>query len=146
MADKLSHQRRSWNMSRIRSRDTQPELFVRRALHQLGYRFRLHRRDLPGNPDIVLPKYGVAIFVHGCFWHQHSGCIDCSNPKTRAEYWGPKLLANRKRDQRNRRRLRQIGWIPVVLWECQTNNRGMLKKKMMRILNRESTELKTTAK
>src|SRR6266446_9314751 len=99
MADKLSVGRRSWNMSRIKSRDTNPELSVRRSLHRLGYRYRLHRNNLPGKPDIVLPKHRIAIFVHGCFWHQHSGCIDCSKPKTNAKYWGPKLLANVQRDR-----------------------------------------------
>ena len=118
---KLSKERRSWNMSRIKSHDTAPELAVRRALHGLGYRFRLHRRDLPGRPDVVLPKHRIAILVHGCFWHRHFACIDCSNPKTRRQYWAPKLLCNQKRDARNRRLLRRLGWKPiVVIWECQT--------------------------
>src|SRR5438132_1827984 len=120
MGDKLSRKRRSWNMSQIRSRDTNPEFAVRRALSQLGYRFRLHRNDLPGKPDIVLPRYRIAIFVHGCFWHQHAGCIDCSKPKTNTAYWRPKLLANVQRDRKYRRRLRRTGWTPIVIWECQT--------------------------
>src|SRR5690348_1993560 len=109
-------------MSRIRSCDTSPELAVRKALTRLGFRYRLYRGDLPGKPDIVLTKYGVAIFVHGCFWHQHAGCIDCSNPKTNSRYWRPKLLANRKRDQKNRRVLRRSGLLPIVIWECQTRH------------------------
>src|SRR5437868_5010041 len=122
MADKLSVKRRSWNMSRIRSQNTNPEVRVRQMLYALGFRFRLHRKDLPGKPDIVLPKYRIVIFVHGCFWHQHSGCIDCSNPKTNTNYWRPKLLANLKRDRKHRRRLRGLGWNSIVIWECQTEN------------------------
>jgi DNA mismatch endonuclease (patch repair protein) len=105
-------------MSRIRSRDTQPELLVREALYRAGFRYRLHRADLPGKPDIVLPKYRIAIFVHGCFWHQHRGCIDCSNPKTNSAYWRPKLIANVKRDHKYQRLLRKLGWTSIVIWEC----------------------------
>lgn len=135
MADKLSRTRRSWNMSRIRSRDTNPEFIVRRALRHLGYRFRVHRNDLPGKPDVVLPKYRIAIFVHGCFWHQHTGCIDCSKPKTNARYWRPKLLANVHRDRKYLRRLRRIGWTPIVIWECQTQKPAQLRERLERKLN-----------
>lgn len=135
MADKLSAIRRSWNMSRIRSRDTNPELAVRRALHKLGYRYRLHRRDLPGKPDIAISKYRIALFVHGCFWHQHSGCIDCSNPKTNMKYWRPKLLANVQRDRKHRRRLHRIGWVPIVIWECQTQKPEALRNRLIRKVN-----------
>jgi DNA mismatch endonuclease, patch repair protein len=130
MADKLSAKRRSWNMSRIRSRDTSPEIAVRRCLTKLGYKFRLHRKDLPGKPDVVLPKYQIAIFVHGCFWHQHRGCIDCSNPKTNAEYWRPKLLSNAQRDRKYRRRLRILGWTPIVIWECETQRAEQLCERL----------------
>jgi DNA mismatch endonuclease (patch repair protein) len=130
MADKLSVTRRSWNMSRIKSRDTNPELAVRRSLHRLGYRYRLHRNDLPGKPDLVLPKHRIVIFVHGCFWHQHSGCIDCSKPKTNAKYWGPKLSANLQRDRKNRRLLRRLGWTPIVIWECQTQRIEQLRDRL----------------
>lgn len=139
MADKVTKERRSWNMSRIRSRDTKPELAVRSALHRLGYRFRVHSRDLPGRPDIVLPKHNVAILVHGCFWHRHLACVDCSNPKTRRQYWTPKLLGNQKRDTRNRRLLRKAGWRPIVIWECQTKNVARLSAKLVRKLSQEST-------
>jgi DNA mismatch endonuclease, patch repair protein len=135
MADKLSAKRRSWNMSRIRSRDTSPEFAVRRCLTQLGYRYRLHRKNLPGKPDVVLPKHRIAIFVHGCFWHQHRGCIDCSNPKTNANYWRPKLLANVQRDRKYRRSLRQIGWKPLIIWECQTQKPERLRERLQRKLN-----------
>jgi DNA mismatch endonuclease (patch repair protein) len=122
-------------MSQIRCRDTNPEVSVRRALHQLGYRFRVHRNDLPGKPDVVLPKYWIAIFVHGCFWHQHLGCIDCSKPKTNVKYWRPKLLANVQRDRKYRRRLRRIGWTPIVIWECQTQRAEQLRDRLQRKLN-----------
>jgi len=135
MADKLSATRRSWNMSRIRSRDTTPELAVRRALRELGYRYRLHRRDLPGKPDIAISKYRIAFFVHGCFWHQHTGCIDCSRPKTNMKYWRPKLLGNLQRDQKNRRSLRRAGWIPIVIWECQTLKTDKLLERLRRELD-----------
>src|ERR1051326_1581635 len=130
MADKLSVTRRSWNMSRIKSRDTNPELAVRRSLHRVGYRYRLHPNDLPGKPDLVLPKHRIVIFVHGCFWHQHSGCIDCSKPKTNAKYWGPKLSANLERDRKNRRLLRRLGWTPIVIWECQTQRIEQLRDRL----------------
>lgn len=135
MTDKLSASRRSWNMARIRSRDTNPELAVRRTLHESGYRFRLHGSDLPGKPDIILPKYRIAIFVHGCFWHQHPRCIDCSDPKTNTKYWRPKLVANVKRDRKYRRRLRRLGWQSIVIWECQTKKAEQLRERLIRKLN-----------
>ena len=135
MADKLSAERRSWNMSRIRSRDTNPEMAVRKILSALGCRYRLHRRNLAGKPDVVLPKYRIAIFVHGCFWHQHTGCIDCSKPKTNQNYWRPKLLKNLQRDRKNRRILRGLGWKPIVIWECQTRSVKRLRARLTQNLN-----------
>ena len=135
MVDNLSVKRRSWNMSRIRSRNTNPEFAVRKALTELGCRYRLHRGDLPGKPDIVLPRYRVAILVHGCFWHWHFGCIDCSKPKTNTKYWRPKLLGNLQRDRNNRRNLRRMGWTPIVIWECQTQRADELRKRLTRKLN-----------
>ena len=111
---------RSALMARIRSRDTKPEIAVRRLLHSLGYRFRLHRRDLPGKPDIVLPRHRLVIFVHGCFWHQHPDCRLASRPKTRQNYWGPKLAGNVRRDQTAQDSLRSLGWRVAVVWECDT--------------------------
>lgn len=106
-------------MSRIRSKDTKPELKVRSALHQMGFRYRLHRRDLPGCPDIVLPKYRTVIFVHGCFWHRHDSCRDGKIPETsREEYWEEKLEGNVRRDKRNLAALRKSGWRTLVIWEC----------------------------
>lgn len=105
-------------MAAIKGKDTTPELIVRRMLHASGFRFRLHRRDLPGRPDIVLPKYKTVIFVHGCFWHRHN-CRYFKWPTTRAEFWRAKILSNVTRDKRNRRQLRRLGWSVIVVWECQ---------------------------
>lgn len=111
---------RSEMMSRIGPKDTKPELVVRRALHACGYRFRLHRKELPGKPDLVLSKYRSAIFVHGCFWHAHEGCRFFRLPNTRREFWEEKLLANRKRDQAAVQSLMDSGWRVLVIWECAT--------------------------
>jgi DNA mismatch endonuclease (patch repair protein) len=113
-------------MARVRDRNTKPELAVRRLLHSLGYRFRLHRDDLPGRPDIVLPRYKKAIFVHGCFWHGH-GCRSGQLPKSRLEFWAPKIEENRARDARNFDDLRRAGWSIGVVWECQTRNFALLE-------------------
>lgn len=117
--DKLTPEKRSWNMSRIRNRDTKPELALRSALHRLGYRFRLSDRNLPGRPDIVLPKYKTAVFVHGCFWHRHKGCKYAYTPKSKVEFWQHKFEENIARDERNISDILSNGWIPVVIWECQ---------------------------
>jgi len=109
---------RSAMMSRIRSKDTKPEMLVRKALHRLGFRFRLHVRGLPGKPDIVLPKYGTVIQVKGCFWHGHT-CIDGRIPKSNRDYWVPKLAKNKERDLANGRKLRRLGWSVRSLWECR---------------------------
>ena len=120
MVDRISREHRSWNMSRIRSRDTKPEKIVRSLLHRMGYRFRLHRKDLPGKPDIVLPKYQTVIFVHGCFWHRHPRCRFAYTPRSRVHFWQKKFADNIARDQRVRRQLRRLGWKVIVVWECQT--------------------------
>jgi DNA mismatch endonuclease (patch repair protein) len=109
---------RSAMMARIRSKDTKPEMIVRKALHRLGFRFRLHVRDLPGRPDIVLPKYRIIIQVKGCFWHGHT-CRDGRLPKSNRKYWVPKLLRNKQRDISNERKLRRLGWSVRTLWECR---------------------------
>ena len=110
---------RSRNMAAIRGKDTAPELAVRRILHAMGLRFRLHRRDLPGRPDIVLPKHRTVVFVHGCFWHRHEDCRYTTTPKTRQEFWQTKFAANVERDRRNRTDLQQLGWRVIVVWECE---------------------------
>lgn len=107
-------------MSKVRSKNTKPERLVRSLLHAAGYRFRLHRTDLPGKPDLVLPKHRVAVFVHGCFWHQHEGCKKATLPKQNADFWAAKLKSNQERDRSVQRRLQDIGWETVIVWECET--------------------------
>jgi DNA mismatch endonuclease (patch repair protein) len=119
MADKISPERRSANMARIRGRDTAPELLVRRSLHAMGMRFRLQRRDLPGKPDIVLPRHRVALFVHGCFWHQHQDCSAGRLPKSNQEFWAKKLSGNASRDERVVAELNNLGWRVIIVWECE---------------------------
>lgn len=112
---------RSENMARIRSKDTKPEMLVRRALHAQGFRFRLHRRELPGIPDLVLPRFRAVVFVHGCFWHAHEGCRYFKMPATRQDFWQSKLMGNRKRDEANVERLLSEGWRVSIIWECALN-------------------------
>ncbi|MBT6143574.1 DNA mismatch endonuclease Vsr [bacterium] len=134
MTDHLSPEERSWNMSRIKSKNTKPEKTVRSSLHKMGYRFRLHRKDLPGKPDIVLAKHKTVIFVHGCFWHQHKGCKYAYQPKTRAGFWRDKLQGNCERDIRTRKELRKMNWKARVIWECQTKNPAKLNKNLEQLL------------
>jgi DNA mismatch endonuclease, patch repair protein len=119
MTDSLTPEQRRYTMSRVRHADTKPELVVRSALHRMGYRFTLHRRDLPGKPDIVLPRHRAVIFVHGCFWHRHASCERASMPKTNPAYWRAKFHRNVERDERVRARLIQEGWKVIVVWECE---------------------------
>lgn len=132
--DTLSSIERSRVMSAVRSKNTKPELIVRKLLHAMGFRFRLHRKDLPGKPDIVLPKYRSCIFVHGCFWHQHAGCKRASQPTSNTKFWNKKLLENIERDKRNCHELRLRGWKVLVIWECQTRVITKLRKKIIRFL------------
>ncbi len=117
--DLISRERRSWNMSRIKSKNTKPELIVRSLLHRLGYRFRIHKKDLPGNPDIVLPKYKTIILVHGCYWHRHKGCKFAYKPKTNISFWEKKFNDNVQRDQKNQQLLISLGWKVHIIWECE---------------------------
>lgn len=126
MVDTLSPAQRSERMSRIRSKNTKPEVALRRALHRLGFRFRLHRKDLPGKPDIVLPKYRTAIFVHGCFWHGHKGCKVANTPKSNTEFWIAKFKKNRERDRLASQQLNSLGWKVFTVWECEINAPAML--------------------
>ncbi|WP_081688849.1 very short patch repair endonuclease [Inquilinus limosus] len=118
------------NMSAIRARDTKPEYVVRRLLHRLGYRFRLHRKDLPGRPDIVLPSRRKVILVHGCFWHRH-GCRNSVLPRARREWWEAKLRRNAERDESNLKELCELGWSPLVVWECEIGDRETLTRVLL---------------
>lgn len=121
-------------MQAVKSKDTGPELAVRRLLHGMGYRFRLHRRDLPGTPDIVLPKYREAIFVHGCFWHSH-GCSKGQPPKSRHDYWLPKLEQNVERDRRKIEQLEREGWKVLVVWQCETKDKEALAARLQEFVD-----------
>ena len=119
MADKFSKETRSYVMSQIRGKDTKPEILVRRYLFSRGLRFRKNDGRYPGSPDIVLPKYGTVVFVHGCFWHLHDGCKYAKMPKSNVDYWKKKLYGNRQRDERNRKELEAMGWKVITVWECE---------------------------
>ncbi|HHT26146.1 MAG TPA: DNA mismatch endonuclease Vsr [Firmicutes bacterium] len=119
MADIFAPEKRSQIMALVKGRDTTPERLVRKLLHRMGYRFRLHRGDLPGCPDIVLPKYKTVILVHGCFWHHHEGCGRGVIPQTNKDFWLKKITANRERDGRNVERLESMGWRVLIIWECE---------------------------
>lgn len=136
--DKLTPERRSENMRRIKSKNTKPEMTVRQLAHRLGYRFRLHRADLPGKPDMVFVSRKKVIFIHGCFWHQHNdpNCRDGRAPRSKSEYWGPKLLRNVERDETAVAALRAKGWHVLILWECETANAAALAERIERFLGK----------
>jgi len=135
MTDVFSKKKRSWIMGRVKGRDTKPEILVRSIVHRMGYRFRIHCKDLPGNPDIVLPRHRKVIFVHGCFWHGHKGCPRSERPSTNKKFWNTKLDRNVERDKRLRRTLRRMGWKIFVVWECETRAPDTLLRKLGRFLN-----------
>ena len=135
MADILDARQRSALMARVRPHNSKPERVVRSCLHGLGLRFRLHNSNLPGTPDIVLPRYRTVVFVHGCFWHRHSGCIKSTTPKTHRSFWTAKFLANVLRDRRVQRKLRADGWHVITLWECQTKDKAELVQRLRRRLS-----------
>lgn len=118
MADVHTKEQRSYNMSQVKGKNTKPEILVRKFLHANGFRFRLHTKDLPGKPDIVLPKYKTVIFVHGCFWHGHKNCKYASIPKTRTEWWTAKIEGNKANDKRKKAALKKEGWTVITIWEC----------------------------
>jgi DNA mismatch endonuclease (patch repair protein) len=132
--DRLDSNRRSWNMGQIKGRNTIPEVVVRSMLHRSGFRFSLHRKDLPGKPDIVLPKRQTVIFVHGCFWHRHQGCKQCYMPKSNIDFWQTKFGKNVERDRRNVLALRKAGWRVLVIWECELADRERLQRKLRKLL------------
>ena len=121
-------------MSRVSGKNTKPELVVRSLLHKMGYRFRLHRKDLPGKPDITLPKYKKVIFVHGCFWHGHTDCPRSKRPTTNEKFWRDKLDKNRERDKTSVNNLKELGWDVLVVWTCEVNDMFKLKNKLLSFL------------
>lgn len=133
--DNLSPSERSKIMARVRSKNSRPEMVVRCLIHAEGYRYRLHVRDLSGCPDMVFRGRRKVIFVHGCFWHRHESCALARMPKSRIDFWAPKLEANKKRDERNKRRLEDEGWAVMTIWECEISNTGRLKIAIRRFLD-----------
>ena len=130
MPDTMSQSQRSYCMSRIRGRDTKPEILVRKGLHVRGFRFRLNDRRLPGSPDIVLPKYGVAIMVNGCFWHGHKDCRYATRPKSNPEFWREKIARNRHRDEVTAAHLEALGWHVIVVWECELRRKASIEERI----------------
>ncbi len=128
--DSLTQEHRSWNMSRIRGKDTKPEMATRSLLHGMGYRFRLKNSEIPGKPDIILPRYKAVIFVHGCFWHRHPGCKYAYMPKSRKDFWEKKFHSNIQRDREVTAQLKKLGWRQMVVWECEIKDADTLKKKI----------------
>lgn len=133
--DSLTPAERSARMALVQSKNTKPELLVRRLVYAMGYRYRLHRRDLPGTPDLVFAGRSKVIFVHGCFWHRHARCALARLPKTRGDFWLPKLTANAERDARNARALRRLGWGVLTIWECQLGDTTKLANRIGRFLD-----------
>ena len=127
-------------MGRVKGRDTKPEILVRSLIHRMGFRFRIHRRDLPGNPDIVLPRHCKAVFIHGCFWHGHRGCTRSKRPTTNQAFWDKKLDGNIERDNRLRRELHRMGWKVLIVWQCEIKVPGKLLHKLERFLHEERIE------
>lgn len=137
MVDSLSPEERSKIMARVRSKNMRPELAVRKLVFAMGYRYRLHARDLPGCPDLVLRPRRKVIFVHGCFWHRHANCSLARLPKSRLDFWETKLESNRLRDEKNRRALRRKGWKVLTVWECQIKDTAGLEQRIRRFLDAE---------
>lgn len=139
--DRIDTKRRSENMSRIRSRDTAPELQIRKIAHAMGLRFRLHRKDLPGSPDIVLPSRNLAIFVHGCFWHRHENCKHSTTPKTNTAFWENKFRDNMARDLKSLAALHAMGWDVLTIWSCECRDPAKIRLKLQRAVKEASSNL-----
>jgi DNA mismatch endonuclease, patch repair protein len=137
MADVFSRTKRSWVMSKIRCKNTRPELIVRSFLHRAGFRFRLHVKGLPGKPDLVLRKYRTVIFVHGCFWHHHAGCKNANFPRSRPTFWRSKILGNKRRDAHAAHLLASLGWSVLTVWECETRAGTLPSGQLMQLLQRK---------
>lgn len=135
MTDKLTPERRSENMRSIRAKNTSPEMIVRRMVYSMGFRYRLHVPDLPGKPDLVFSRLKKIIEVRGCFWHQHEGCIDSHVPKSRMEYWRPKLMKNAERDKTNQAKLMADGWKILTVWECELRDSEKIRQRLDRFLH-----------
>lgn len=133
--DKVSPEKRSWTMAQVKGRDTGPEKAVRSLLHHMGYRFRLQRADLPGKPDIVLPKFKIALFVHGCFWHRHPGCKRATTPVSNTAYWDKKFAHTVARDAKNQKELEALGWHVLIVWECELKNLPSLQARLSDYFN-----------
>jgi DNA mismatch endonuclease (patch repair protein) len=127
--DHLTKEKRSWNMSQIRSKETKPEIIFRKLIHREGFRYRLYVQNLPGKPDLVLKKYKTVVFIHGCFWHGHKDCRRASKPKTHKKYWYAKIEGNIARDKENKKKLRKAGWKVFTVWECKLKNLKTVLKK-----------------
>ena len=143
--DNLSPEHRSWNMSRIRSANTIPERVVRSLLHRMGYRFRLHRKDLPGRPDVVLPSRRTVVLVHGCYWHRHAGCHLAYTPKSNRAFWEAKFRENVDRDHHRYGQLRDLGWHVIIVWECETKEPQTLANRLRSEISRYSPVCPTGA-
>jgi len=137
-ADIVSPEHRSKIMSKIRGKNTKPEMVVRSLCHEMGFRFRLHRRDLPGTPDLVFQKHGLCMFVHGCFWHRHPECKYAYMPKSRVDFWQNKLAKNVERDIKTQQALINMGWRVVTIWECHTKNRDLLRLEIQNAFTRDA--------
>lgn len=147
--DRISIEARSANMSKIRGKDTVPELLLRRQMFRLGFRYRLHRKDLPGTPDIIFVKEKIAVFVHGCFWHSHQNCRFATVPKTRQEFWLEKFTKNMERDKISQMKLTSLGWLPVVVWGCELSSEKKIanvSKKLATLINQKRLRLNPTGK
>lgn len=134
-SDRISKKERSDLMAKVRSKDTEPEMIVRKIVHEHGFRYRLHRKDLPGKPDLVFSGKKKVIFVHGCFWHGHTCPSGANQPRSNIEYWTEKLDRNKNRDRENTRALKKMGWDVLVIWECEVKNTTLLSKTIMSFLN-----------
>lgn len=134
MTDHVDRKTRSLIMAAVRSEDTKPELAVRKIVHAMGYRYRLHDRKLPGRPDLVFVSRCKAIFVHGCFWHRHTGCRYATSPKTHVAFWKAKFSYNVARDRRNRRELKKMGWVVLTVWQCELKNPKKLTERLNEFL------------
>jgi len=130
MTDRFTREERSAIMSRVKGRNTQPEMAVRRALHRMGFRYRLHASDLPGRPDIVLPRHRKVVLVHGCFWHGHEGCPRAARPSANADFWAHKLDANIHRDAEVREQLHRLGWQVLTVWQCEARDLAGLERRL----------------